>query len=80
MNLGKLPDDLTLELMRRDAYAHPNPERFEVWAKGGRCPYKKEDRFWIFDSNRTLWKKGKPKMTDRDLIIAICKAKGWKIK
>ena len=80
LNLGKLPDDLTLELMRRDAYAHPHPERFNEWAKGRECPYRNEERFWEFEMKKELWRKGRPKMTDRDLIVAICNAKKWKIK
>ena len=77
--LGKISDILTLELMRRDAFGHPHPERFDAWAKGGDCPYKNEDRLWHFRENRNLWKPGNPEMTDRDLVIAICKEKGWKI-
>ena len=78
MPLGKLPDELTLELMRRDAYAHPHPERFDAWKGGDTCPYQKEDRFWHFVESRELWKPGDPEMADRDLIVAICEAKGWK--
>jgi hypothetical protein len=80
INLGELPDGLTLEIMRRDAYAHPYPERFDEWAAGGKCPYQTEERFWIFKDRRDLWQPGLPQMTDRDLIMAICKAKGWKIR
>jgi len=65
--------------MRRDAYAHPHPERFDVWANGGDCPYQNEDRFWLFELKRELWRRGKPKMTDRDLIVAICKEKEWEL-
>ena len=80
INLGTISDDLTLELMRRDAYAHPHPELFDTWEKGGSCPYQNEERFWLFNERKGVWRKGKPKMTDRDLILAICKEKGWKIK
>ena len=83
IQLGKLSDNLTLELMRRDAYAHPHPERFNEWAKDvkdGSCPYQYEERFWLFQEEKGLWRTGKPEMTDRDLIVAICEAKGWKIK
>jgi len=75
-----MSDKLTLELMRRDAWNHPNPEKFDIWAKGGPCPYITEERFWFFHEKRELWRKGKPKMKDSDLILAICKDKGWKIK
>ena len=79
IDLGKLSDGLSLELMRRDAAAHPYPERFDIWANGGECPYQNEERFWIFDLKRDLWKPGKPEMTDVELIRAICKEKGWGI-
>jgi len=66
--------------MRRDAFSHPHPEKFDEWAKGGPCPYQNEERFWQFSEKRELWKKGKPKMRDSDLIIEICKSQGWKIQ
>ena len=78
--LGVLSDQLTLELMRRDAYAHPHPEKFDEWAKGGECPYQNEERFWFFQENRKLWKLGNPIMRDSDLILAICKEKNWGIR
>jgi hypothetical protein len=78
--LGILSDALTLELMRRDAWAHPKPELFDAWAKGGSCPYQNEDRFWLFDIKIELWKSGPPEMRDSDLILAICREKGWKVK
>jgi hypothetical protein len=77
--LFELSDKLTLELMRRDAYGHPSPERFDVWAKGGKCPYRNEQRAWRFCENRKVWRKGKPQMADRDLVEAICEEKGWEI-
>ena len=80
MQLGKLSDKITLELMRRDAYAHPKPDLFEEWANGnGNCPYKNEERFWFFKENKKLWKSGPPEMRDSDLILAICEEKNWKI-
>ena len=66
--------------MRRDAYAHPYPEKFTEWEKGGKCPYQNEERFWLFNERKGVWRRGKPQMTDRNLITAICKEKGWKIK
>ena len=78
-NLGCLSDALTQELMRRDAWAHPKPELFDAWAAGGSCPYQNEDRFWLFELKRTLWSPGPPEMRDSDLILAICREKGWKI-
>ncbi len=78
--LGDLPDELSLELMRRDAASHPHPERFSEWAKGGGCPYKNECYFWRFEQKQSVWKKGKPQMNDVDLILAICRAKKWEIE
>ena len=79
MSLGALSDELTLELMRRDAWAHPNPIAFDSWAAGGKCPYQNEDRYWIFAYTQSLWEPGPPKMRDYDLILRICEEKGWKI-
>ena len=80
INLGSLSDGLTRELMRRDAYAHPKPEKFDEWANGGDCPYQNEERCWFFQEKRNLWKRGNPTTKDSDLIFAICKGKGWGIK
>jgi len=77
--LDNLPNNITLELMRRDAWAHPHPERFDEWAKGGNCPYQNEEYFWRFEPNKKLWRKGKPQMRDSDLILEICKSQGWKV-
>ena len=81
LNLLNLPDHIALELMRRDAASHPHPERFDIWAKkDGPCPYQDEEYFWMFQQDRSVWEKGNPRMKDVDLIIAICKAKKWKIR
>ena len=80
ISLGVLSDNLTLELMRRDAYGHPRPELFDEWAKGGDCPYQNEERLWSFQENRELWKPGNPEMTDRDFVLALCKEKTWGIR
>ena len=79
-DIGSLSDSLTLELMRRDAWAHPKPELFDAWANGGSCPYQNEDRFWLFELKKELWKPGPPEMRDSDLILAICREKRWKVK
>ena len=79
ITLGNLSDKLTLELMRRDAFAHPKPKKFKLWAKGGACPYQNEERFWFFHEKKELWRAGKPQMRDSDLILTICKEKGWEI-
>ena len=80
INLGDCSKALTLELMRRDAQAHPHPERFDEWSKGGPCPYENEEYFWHLNWRKDLWKSGKPEMRDSDLILAICKEKGWGIR
>jgi len=80
ITLGQLPTDLTIELMRRGAYAHPHPECFDKWANGEACPYRNEERAWFFTESRELWKPGLPEMTDRELIVEICKAKNWGIE
>ncbi len=80
IQLTNLPDNLQLELMRRDAFAHPHPEKFDEWARGGGCPYDDVERFWLFEPKRELWAPGLHQMTDRDLIVEICKSQGWKIK
>ncbi len=80
IRLNSLPDNLQLELMRRNALAHPHPEKFDEWAKGGGCLYDDVERFWLFEPKRKLWSPGLPQMADRDLIIEICRSEGWKIK
>ena len=79
--LYELPPTLTLELMRRDAWAHPKPEMFDIWADGGPCPYESDkiERLHFFQEKRSLWSPGPPTMKDSDLIIAICKEKNWVI-
>uniref|UniRef100_A0A6M3L7U9 Pentapeptide repeat-containing protein n=1 Tax=viral metagenome TaxID=1070528 RepID=A0A6M3L7U9_9ZZZZ len=73
---------LILELMRRDYAGHPHPEAFDEWKRTGACPYGNNStmRAFKFQENIHLWKKGRPKMVDRDLVLAICKDCGWKIK
>jgi len=78
--LFNLTDELKLELMRRDAEAHPHPERFEKWAKGEDCPYQNEDRWFHFEVDRKLYKPGKPRMKTSDLILELCKCLGFKIR
>ena len=80
MFLGKLSDKITLELMRRDAWGHPYPEKFDDWANGGQCPYKNEERAWFFEEKRELWKPGPPEMKDSDLVLAICKEMNWRVR
>jgi len=76
--LKDLPDDLTLERMRRDAWSHPHPEFFDCWVNDGECPYKNgESRMHFFNEKKELWKPGPPQMRDWDLIVAIAKYKKW---
>jgi len=78
--LGNISSELATELMRWDAQCHPKPELFDKWAKDAHCPYQNEERFWMFNEKKEDWKPGKPTMTGAELILAICKEKGWKIK
>ena len=80
MPLKSISDEIILELMRWDAQAHPNPQLFDVWAKGGDCPYQNEERWWMMPEKREVWKLGNPTMRLSDLILEICRQEGWKIK
>ena len=75
-----ISDEIILELMRLDADAHPKPELFDEWAKGGNCPYENEERWWCMPEKREVWKPGKPTMKLSDLIMAICREEGWGIR
>jgi len=77
-----LPDNVTIELMRRDAWCHENPIKFDEWAKGGPCPYdgSKISRKHFFVEKRELWQPGPPQMRDYDLIMAISESAGWQIE
>jgi hypothetical protein len=76
---GILPDNLTLELMRRDALICGN-DAMQKWADGGDCPFSGyiERDFW-FEENRTLWSPGPPMMNDMELFRALCAVKEIKI-
>ena len=80
-NLGNVSNNITLELMRRDASFHPDPKKFGQWAKGGECPYKDCvcQQIHHFEIKKELWQPGKPTMTDYELLMAIAKEKKWKI-
>ncbi len=80
IRLHDLPDNLTIELMRRDALAHPHPELFDEWAKDGKCPYENVEAFWLFEPKKILWSPGLPTMADRDLILELCRFQGWYIR
>jgi hypothetical protein len=68
-----VPAELTLELMRYDASNHPEPSKFDEWAKGGDCPYSdiKWQRCANFHQNRELWKAGKKTKTALELVLML---------
>ena len=57
---GELSDDLTRDLMRFDAWCHPDPSRFDAWANGGPCPYDdvRVQRVANFTERKELWTPG----------------------
>jgi len=65
--------------MRRDAQFHPEPELFDKWANGGKCPYSNcaVEQAYHFDINKRIWKSGKPTMSDYELLLKIMKEKNW---
>jgi hypothetical protein len=73
---GRLSDKLTTEMMKYDAFFHPNPKAFPKWVKGGPCPYTgvKIQRAANFHENKKLWKKGVPK-SGYDLMIQVLREK-----
>jgi hypothetical protein len=69
--------------MRRDAWSHPHPEKFDEWVNSHNCPYQTDpiiERMHFFNEKKSIWKPGAPTMKDSDLIITICEEKGWNIK
>ena len=73
INLGKLSDNLTLELMRWDATICGEKLMTE-WAENGDCPFSKNKlypRLFWFQENKGLWKPGDPKLTLRQVYEAI---------
>lgn len=54
---GVLSPKLTALCMAYDAQNHPDPEKFEKWAKGGGCPYagKRIPRAILFCENRSYY-------------------------
>uniref|UniRef100_A0A6M3Y5F9 Pentapeptide repeat-containing protein n=2 Tax=viral metagenome TaxID=1070528 RepID=A0A6M3Y5F9_9ZZZZ len=80
MPLRNISNKIILELMRLDADAYPKPELFDIWAQGGDCPYKNEERWWWMSEKREIWKPGKPTMKLSDLILEICRQEGWEIR
>jgi hypothetical protein len=75
---GPLSDDLTLDLMRYDAWCHPNPGAFDAWAAGGPCPYNDVgvERAANFRESKPLWSPGSPSRGPYQLMMACFEAKG----
>jgi len=65
--------ELTLKLMRYDAANHPEPSKFDEWAKGGNCPYAdvKWQRCANFQENRKLWKPGETTESALELVMML---------
>ena len=70
---GSVSDLLCRDLMNFDAACHPNPLKFEAWAKGGECPYQGEkvQRAAIFSENRLLWDATAPMCRPYDLMVRL---------
>ena len=79
---GELSDETTLALMRLNASAHPHPEKFDEWAKGGRCPYSNErvQRIANFIEKIELWSPGPPPtIWEAVKMVLNEKCPGWNI-
>ena len=66
--------------MRRDALSFGKEDFFQEWVDGGSWPYSKQNRNWLFDPKKKLWSPGKPMMSDQELIDAVVRCHGWRIK
>ena len=57
---GEVSDQLCADLMAHDAANHPEPKVFDIWAKGGPCPYTgiNVQRVANFQEKKELWGKG----------------------
>ena len=76
---GEVSNKLTIEMMKWDMMACPNPGGFKAWANGGACPLDRIGRILLFQEKRELFKSGKPKMTLWELWEALAEEKGIKI-
>lgn len=65
-------DALVVELMRYDAANHPNPRAFDLWAKGGPCPYDgvQISRVANFNQRSSLWSLG-PAKSAYELMVMV---------
>ena len=73
---GTVSDKLCIELMRYDAANHLQPEAFNVWAKGGGCPYAfcQWSRCANFTEIAALWSPG-PALSALELAMSLVKEK-----
>ena len=57
---GEVSTQLCADLMLWDASNHPEPAKFDAWAKGGECPYSGVlvSRAANFSESRKLWGQG----------------------
>ena len=70
---GTLSNELTLELMRRDALICGEEKMIE-WSSGGTCPFSKNIlRDFYFTEERKLYKPGLPRLNDLELFKTLCK-------
>lgn len=75
---GPLSDELTSLCIAYDQSLHPHPERFEIWAKGGRCPYdgyqySSLKRAVNFMERRYCWKSDAKVLSSSELVSALVK-------
>ena len=70
-------DVLCRDLMTYDAACHSDPSKFDVWAKGGDCPYSGEkiQRAANFEEARSLWDANAPLCRPYDLMIRVLREK-----
>ena len=70
---GTLSNELTLELMRRDALICGEEKMIE-WSSGGTCPFSENIlRDFYFTEERKLYKPGLPRLNDLELFKTLCK-------
>ena len=74
---GGVSDVLCRDLMTYDAACHSDPSKFDVWAKGGDCPYSGEkiQRAANFSENRSLWDANAPLCRPYELMVRVMKEK-----
>ena len=66
--------------MKRDQETYPFPEMFDIWAKGGRCPYDLPiERMHFFKEKVDCWNRKFKRLSTVELLKAICKEKELKM-